>query len=76
MSFNKWFDKQSRLIQLILLIIPIVNWVVEILVRLSALLTNASGKNILGVICAIFIPFWGWVYLVCVLLFNHLSFCE
>ena len=76
MSFNKWFDKQSRLIQLILLLIPIVNWVVEILVRLSALLTNASGKNILGVICAIFIPVWGWVDLVCVLLFNHLAFCE
>ena len=77
MSFNKWFDKQSRLIQLILLLIPFVNWVVEILVRLSALLTKTSGKNILGVICAIFIPvFWGWVDLVCVLLFNHLAFCE
>ena len=28
-----WFNKQSRLVQIILLLIPIVNWVVEILVR-------------------------------------------
>ena len=30
---EKWFEKQSRLVQIILLLIPVVNWVVEILVR-------------------------------------------
>ena len=30
-----WFNKQSRLVQLLLLIIPVVNWVVEIVVRWS-----------------------------------------
>ena len=30
---EKWFEKQSRLVQLSLLLIPGVNWVVEVLVR-------------------------------------------
>ena len=30
-----WFNKQSRLVQLLLLLIPVVNWVTEILVRWS-----------------------------------------
>ena len=28
-----WFNKQSRLVQIILLLIPGVNWITEILVR-------------------------------------------
>ena len=32
---EKWFEKQSRLVQLILLFIPFVNWIVEIGVRWS-----------------------------------------
>lgn len=28
-----WFNKQSRLVQILLLLIPGVNWVVEILIR-------------------------------------------
>lgn len=30
---EKWFNKQSRLVQLILLLIPVVNWVVEVCIR-------------------------------------------
>ena len=30
-----WFNKQSRLVQIILLLIPFVNWAVEIIVRWS-----------------------------------------
>ncbi len=35
MKFDKWFYKQSKLVQIILLLIPFVNWIVEILVRVS-----------------------------------------
>ncbi len=28
-----WFNKQSRIVQLILLLIPVVNWIVELVVR-------------------------------------------
>ncbi len=48
MEFDTWFNKQDRLVKIILLIIPFVGWVVEILVRLSALLRKTSTTNILG----------------------------
>lgn len=76
MSFNKWFEKQNRLIQLILLLIPFVNWVVEILVRLSALLTKPNLKNVLGLIFGLIIPIFGWLDLLWVLLFKHLILCD
>lgn len=50
MTFDKWFEKQSVLVKVILLIIPVVGWVVEILVRLSALLRKSSTVNILGLV--------------------------
>ena len=48
MTFDKWFEEQDRLVKIILLIIPFVGWVVEVLVRLSAMLRNSSTTNILG----------------------------
>lgn len=68
----KWFNSQSRLIQLILLIIPVVNWVVEIVVRVTAVLEKPNIGNILGLIFGLIIPVFGWLDLVWVLLFNHL----
>ena len=59
MKFDKWFEEQSRLIKVILLILPIVGWVVEILVRLSAVLRNSSVLNIVGLVIAI-IGNWIW----------------
>ena len=67
-----WFNKQSRLIQILLLLIPIVNWVTEIYVRVTAVLAKPTMGNILGVVLAIVIPFWGWVDLFWVILFRHL----
>lgn len=76
MTFNKWFEKQSRLVQIILLLIPIVNWIVEILVRLSALLSKPNLVNILGFIFGLIIPVFGWLDLVWCLLFKHLVLCD
>lgn len=59
MAFDKWFNEQSRLIQVLLLIIPVVGWIVEILVRLSAVLRNASSVNLIGLVLFIVIgAFW------------------
>ncbi len=59
MTFDTWFNEQSRIVQVLLLIIPFVGWVVEILVRLSALLRNPSGINLIGFILFIFLGgFW------------------
>ena len=76
MKFDKWFNNQSRLIQILLLLIPIVNWVVEVLVRLSAVLRKASVVNIVGIVLAIVCPFWGWVDLIWILLFNKLCLTD
>ncbi len=47
MQFDKWFNKQSTLIKVILLILPIVGWVTEILVRLSIMLRTKSTNSII-----------------------------
>jgi hypothetical protein len=74
---EKWFEKQSRLVQLILLLIPGVNWVVEVLVRWSHALRNGSlFKYIIAIVVTVFGAFVGWLDLVWCLLFKHLIFCD
>ena len=72
-----WFNKQSRLIQIILLLIPVVNWVVEILVRWTAFLKT---KSLLTLIVAVLVTFFGlafgWIDLIWCLLFKHLIFAN
>ena len=73
----KKFQKLPRLVQLILLLIPGVNWVTEIIVRVSAVIERASLRNIIGLLLGVFVGFvFGWVDLVWVLLFKHLIFCK
>ena len=71
------FESQSRLIQIILLLIPFVNWVTEVLVRWSHALNK---KTILGYIMAIVVTFaglvFGWIDIIWTLLFKHLLFCN
>ena len=73
----KWFYKQSFLVQLILLLIPGVNWIVEIAVRWSAYFKTG---NILTLVFAIItIPFgivFGWVDVVWLLVTGHLLFAK
>ena len=70
----KWWSKQSRLMQLILLLIPVINWFVEIYVRWSTYLHK--GGLIRLVICVLVtIPsgiVFGWIDLVWTLLFKKL----
>ncbi len=70
---QKWFNSQSRLVQILLLLIPFVNWVVEIVVRWDKALKTKDGLDlVVAVVVTIFgVPF-GWIDLVWVLLFNHL----
>ena len=67
-----WFNKQSRLVQVLLLLIPIVSWVVEIYVRVTAVLQKPTVGNILGLVFGLIIPVFGRLDLIWVLLFNHL----
>ncbi len=59
MNFDTWFHKQSKLIQIILLIIPVVGWIIDLLVRWSAFLRNQSLVNlVMALIITIFGAFW------------------
>ena len=64
MSALSGFNKLPRLIQIILLLIPGVNWITEVIVRVSAALHGKAGKQIIVLILAI-IPvtgvFLGWI---------------
>lgn len=57
MNFYQWFNKQSTLIKVILLLIPVVNWVVELLIRGSIMLKK---KSLLHIIVFALYLFVGW----------------
>ena len=78
MNFDKAFNKQSRLVQLVLLLIPGLNWITELLVRLSKFLRTRKGEDLLIMILG-FLPtgiILGWLDFACVLLYNRLSFTK
>ena len=69
----KWFNSQSRLIQIILLLIPVVNWVVEIGVRWGKFF-RCHGPIAL-ILAILTIPggiIIGWLDVVWCLLFHNL----
>lgn len=76
-NFAKWFYKQGILMQVILLLIPVVNWFVEILVRWSAWMKT---KNLISLVVAIVVTFGGaiigWLDIIWLLLFGHLLFAK
>ena len=59
MTFDKWFNKQSTLIKALLLLIPVVNWACECLVRLSVLLRTKKLVHLLVFLLFLFVG-WGW----------------
>ena len=70
----KWFKKQSRLVQFLLLIIPLVNWVTELVVRWDTWLKKGG---LLRLIICLIVTFGGglilgYIDLIWVLLFKKL----
>ena len=68
-----WFNKQSRLVQVLLLLITVVNWITEIVVRWS---TFFKKGGIIRLIVCIVVTFLGiivgWIDLIWVLITKHL----
>lgn len=79
MNFDKWFNGQSTLVKVILLLIPFVGWVMELLVRLSVMLRTKDALHIVVFVLFVVIG-WGWILciadLVYLLLKGHLFLAE
>ena len=60
MHVDEWFDYQSKLVRVVLLFIPVVGWVVEILVRISALIKKKCSMNVVGLVVFILLG-WAWI---------------
>lgn len=79
MQFDKWFNKQSTLLKVILLLIPVVGWIVEVLVRLSVMLRTKSIVHIVVFLVFLLVG-WGWflgvIDLIYLCLKGHLILAE
>ena len=70
----KWFKEQSKLVKIILLLIPFVNWIVELVVRWDTWLKK-GGLVRLVVCILVTIPagiVFGWLDLIWILLYDKL----
>ena len=70
---DKWFHKRNKLLQILLLLLPVVNWFTEVLVRWSAWLKK--GGFLRFVICILVTVFGlviGWLDALWVLIKNKL----
>ena len=77
MTFDKWFEEQALWLKIVLLIIPFVGWVVEILIRVSAVIRKASVLNIVGLVIGVIGGLiWAIVDLVFVILTGKLLLLE
>jgi len=71
------FNEKPRIIQIILLFIPLVNWIVEISVRWKVFFKCRDFSHfifallvtILGII-----PIFGWIDIIWCLLFKHMFY--
>lgn len=74
---DTWFHRQNKIVQVLLLIIPVVNWFTEMIVRWSKYLKDGGILRLL-VCILVTIPsgiIIGWLDAVWTLIFNKL-FCE
>lgn len=59
MNFDTWFHKQSKVIQIVLLILPLIGWIVDLLVRWSAFLKKNTTVNlVMALLITLFGEFW------------------
>jgi len=71
------FNERSRVIQLILLFIPLINWIVEISVRWAIFFKCKDVSHfIFALLVTIFgiIPIFGWIDIIWCLLFRHMFY--
>jgi hypothetical protein len=77
MTFDKWFEEQALWLKIVLLVIPFVGWVMEILIRVSAVIRKSSVINIVGLVIGVFGNIiWAIIDLVFMILKGQLLLVE
>ena len=74
-DLSKWFYKQDKLIQIILLFVPVLNWILELAIRWNSYFKKGGTVRLVcSVICIVGGIVFGWLDVVWLLLFDHLLF--
>jgi len=63
-EFDTWLKQQSKLAQVLLLVIPVVGWIIELLVRISIM---ARKQDAVSVIVFIVFLVVGWAWILCII---------
>ena len=63
MNIDKWFEEQSLVVKIILIILPFVGWIMEILIRISAYLRNKNSMDLILLILFLLLG-WTWIPLI------------
>ena len=63
MNFDQWFEKQSLAVKIILIILPLVGWVMEILIRISAYTRSKNNMDLVLLIVFLLLG-WTWIPLI------------
>ena len=60
----EWFDKQSKVLRFVLLILPFIGWVFELIVRWSEVVKKA---DVLNIVVALVYTLFGWAWILTVI---------
>lgn len=63
MNVDTWFNKQPKLLQIILIILPFIGWITEILVRISAYARKQNNIDLALLLVYILLG-WTWIPLI------------
>ena len=63
MNVDKWFEEQSLVVKIILIVLPFIGWVMEILIRISAYLRNKNNLDLILLILYLLLG-WTWIPLI------------
>ena len=66
MNFDTWFHGQSKLVQIIILVLPFIGWIADALVRWSVFLKNTNlneTNNVINLVMALVVTIFGisWI---------------
>ena len=63
MNVDLWFNKQNQVVKIILIILPIVGWIMEVLIRISVYLRQKNNMDLVLLILFLLLG-WSWIPLI------------